>query len=95
MYVSFLWSCGKLVRKTEKCDLFYDSWWFRDIRLSSDVIFEMFADMMASSSLASVIKLAAEAVANNYGDVLSRTKKYFLPKQMPQPHSIRCQVNYN
>jgi hypothetical protein len=46
------------------------------------VIFEMFADMMASSSLASVIKLAAEAVANNYGDVLSRTKKYFLPKQM-------------
>ena len=64
------------------------------------MILEMFADMMASSSLASVIELAAEAVANNvYGDVLSRTKSPqtddHLEFKMPQPHSIRRQLNYN
>lgn len=62
----------------------------------------MFVDMKASSSLASVIELAAEAVANNYGDVLSPHEKVFSPQtddhlefKMPQPHSIRCQVKYN
>ena len=65
----------------------------------------MFADMMASSSLASVIELAAEAVDNNYGPIWGRFvphEKVFSPQtddhlefKMPQPHSIRRQLNYN